>query len=224
VEAFDDGADAFPGLFRDRLLAVQNAGNRRDRDGRGAGNVTDGYRQRTEDRWKSACVIVYIEPDALSNPGRRSVSSGGSPQPLCRGRRETNGEAPSERDRRRRNGAGCQGRSFEAGQARCTIRARPTGPGFEKVRKFGRVEGVRARPAGSTHPRTAPGHLRRGLATPLAARLNSHDPLAELTGHSAVELDLGRVGPTTVATVPVSNDGLHGRSLSRRRPATDAYR
>jgi hypothetical protein len=78
-------------------------------------------------------------------------------------------------------------------------------------------------PADSAHPGTAAGHLRCGLAAPLAARLDSHDPLAELARHLSVELDLGRVGPTTVATVPVSNDGLHGRSLSRRRPATDAY-
>ena len=80
------------------------------------------------------------------------------------------------------------------------------------------------RPKGSAHPGTAAGHLRCGLAAPLAARLDSHDPLAELARHSAVELDLGRVGPTTVTTMPVSNDGLHERSLSRRRPATDAYR
>jgi hypothetical protein len=78
-------------------------------------------------------------------------------------------------------------------------------------------------PTGSAHPGTAAGHLRCGLAAPLPARLDSHDPLAELARHPSVELDLGRVGPTTVATVPVSNDGLHGRSLSRRRPATDAY-
>jgi hypothetical protein len=78
-------------------------------------------------------------------------------------------------------------------------------------------------PTGSAHPGTAAGHLRCGLAPPFAARLDPHDPSTELARHPSVELDLGRVGPTTVATVPVSNDGLHGRSLSRRRPATDAY-
>ena len=75
LSLLDHGPDAAPGVVPDRLLTVQNAGNGRDRDGRGAGDVADGHRQRAKDRWKSACVIVYIEPIALCNSVRRDVSS-----------------------------------------------------------------------------------------------------------------------------------------------------
>ena len=108
--------------------------------------------------------------------------------------------------------------------AQATARCGPARPVicFENVRKSGKFGGPGRE--SSAHPGNAAGHLRCGLAATLAARLDSHDPLTELARHLSVELDLGRVGPTTVATVPVSNDGLHGCSLSRRRPATDAYR
>lgn len=100
------------------------------------------------------------------------------------------------------------------------MRASPARPFASRVLESG---GSDAAGEGSAHARYAPGHLRCGLAAPLTAGLDPHDPLAELARHFSVELDLGRIGPTTVATVPISNDGLHGGSLSRRRPATDAY-
>ena len=87
-----------------------------------------------------------------------------------------------------------------------------------------RVGRTRARGGLSPHPGSAAGHLSGGLSPALATRLDPHDPTAELALHFPVQLNLGRVGPTTVTAVPISNGYLHEYSLSRRRPATGASR
>jgi hypothetical protein len=63
--------------------------------------------------------------------------------------------------------------------------------------------------------RKGPRHLTGGLASTGPARLDPHDPVAELALHLSVELDLGRVGPAAVAAMPISGC-CHGHSLSRR--------
>jgi hypothetical protein len=122
VEAFDHGPDAAPGVVPDRLLAVQNAGNGRDRHGRGAGDVANCYRQRWRDRWKSACVIVYIEPTALCNSVAGACQAR---SPIaCATARKTNGEAPPKKI-----GGGAMRQAvrvgYEADEALCRMRARP---------------------------------------------------------------------------------------------------
>ena len=97
------------------------------------------------------------------------------------------------------------------------MRASPTRP-FDS-----RVGRTRARGL-LPHPGSAAGHLSGGLSPALATRLDPHDPVAELALHFPVQLNLGRVGPTTVTAVPISNDDLHECSLSRRSPATGASR
>jgi len=66
--------------------------------------------------------------------------------------------------------------------------------------------------------------LGRGLASPVPAGLNALHIPTVLARHGSVRLDHRLVGSTTTPAVPGPHGVFHTHPLSRRRPATGAYR